>query len=450
MVSFTGDDMRIYDVIEKKAAHHELTKEELQFFVEGLCSGKVPDYQAAALIMAMFLNGMSDQETADLTAVMADSGEHIDLSGIDGVKVDKHSTGGIGDKTTLIIGPIIAACGGKMAKMSGRGLGCTGGTIDKLESIPGFQTSLTQEQFIHNVNAIGMAVTGQTANVAPADKKIYALRDVTATVASIPLIASSIMSKKLASGADKLVLDVKMGSGAFVKDLDGAKKLAEMMVRIGEMNGRETVAVITNMNRPLGKRVGNLLEVQEAEQTLQGRGPEDLTEVCLCLAAQMLSLAGKGSYQACYEMAEATLKNGAAQAAFQSFIQAQGGAYDVIAHPERYYEKPAERTIHAKQSGYLQSLSAEEIGRASMMLGAGRETKDSRLDYTAGIVFHKNVGDAVDHGEALCTLYAQDSSRFQEAAAVLAGTVTVTGCQLKPEPLIFTKIEGHPSCVGMR
>ena len=258
------------------------------------------------------------------------------------------------------------------------------------------------------------------------------------------------MSKKLASGADKLVLDVKMGSGAFVKDLDGAKKLAEMMVRIGEMNGRETVAVITNMNRPLGKRVGNLLEVQEAEQTLQGRGPEDLTEVCLCLAAQMLSLAGKGSYQACYEMAEATLKNGAAQAAFQSFIQAQGGAYDVIAHPERYYEKPAERTIHAKQSGYLQILSAEEIGRASMMLGAGRETKDSRLDYTAGIVFHKNIGDAVDHGEALCTLYAQDSSRFQEAAAVLAGTVTVTGRQLKPEPLIFIKMEGHPSCVGMR
>ena len=253
--------MRIYDVIEKKAAHHELTKEELQFFVEGLCSGKVPDYQAAALIMAMFLNGMSDQETADLTAVMADSGEHIDLSGIDGVKVDKHSTGGIGDKTTLIIGPIIAACGGKMAKMSGRGLGCTGGTIDKLESIPGFQTSLTQEQFIHNVNAIGMAVTGQTANVAPADKKIYALRDVTATVASIPLIASSIMSKKLASGADKLVLDVKMGSGAFVKDLDGAKKLAE--ISFDEMLELATLGaqVLHNRSVEMAKRYGVNLEV---------------------------------------------------------------------------------------------------------------------------------------------------------------------------------------------
>ena len=296
--------MRIYDVIEKKAAHHELTKEELQFFVEGLCSGKVPDYQAAALIMAMFLNGMSDQETADLTAVMADSGEHIDLSGIDGVKVDKHSTGGIGDKTTLIIGPIIAACGGKMAKMSGRGLGCTGGTIDKLESIPGFQTSLTQEQFIHNVNAIGMAVTGQTANVAPADKKIYALRDVTATVDSIPLIAASVMSKKIAAGADAIVLDVKCGSGAFMKTAEDASRLAREMVDIGRACGRRMSAVITNMDVPLGHCIGNGLEVAEAIAVLTGKGPDDLRNVCLELAAQMLLLAKKGNWEACLSMAK--------------------------------------------------------------------------------------------------------------------------------------------------
>ena len=268
-------NMRIYDIIEKKTRHQELSREELQFFVDEFCSGRLPDYQASALIMAIFLNGMTDRETADLTAVMAASGDNIDLSEIQGIKVDKHSTGGVGDKTTLIIGPLVVACGGRMAKMSGRGLGTAGGTIDKLESIPGFNIALTKEEFIRNVNSIGMAVTGQTANVAPADKKIYALRDVTATVASVPLIASSVMSKKLASGADKLVLDVKMGSGAFIKDLDSARKLAEAMVAIGEHNGRETVAIVTNMDRPLGKKVGNLLEVQEAAETLAGNGPED-------------------------------------------------------------------------------------------------------------------------------------------------------------------------------
>lgn len=435
-----GEHMRIYDIIEKKTRHQELTREELQFFIEGLCSGKLPDYQASALIMAIFLNGMTAQETADLTAVMADSGEQMDLSAIEGIKVDKHSTGGIGDKTTLIIGPIIVACGGKMAKMSGRGLGTSGGTIDKLESIPGFQTALTREQFVHLVNTVGMAITGQTANVAPADKKIYALRDVTATVASIPLIASSVMSKKLASGADKLVLDVKMGSGAFVRDLAGARELAETMVRIGELNGRETVAVITNMNRPLGHCVGNLLEVQEAEETLRGAGPADLTEVCLCLAAQMLSLAEKGTYDACYEKAAASLRDGSALRVFRTFLEAQGGTYDVIAHPEKYYAEPVRKTVAADRAGYLEIRSAEEIGKASVRLGAGRETKESQLDYTAGIVFHKTVGEAVQAGEALYTLCAQDADKIPDAVEAMQKGVAVVPQKPAEEPLIFAKI----------
>ncbi len=437
--------MRIYDIIEKKICRKQLSREELQFFVEELCSGSLPDYQASALIMAMFLNGMSAQETAELTSAMAASGETIDLSGIEGIKVDKHSTGGIGDKTTLVIGPVVAACGGKMAKMSGRGLGTAGGTIDKLESIPGFRIALTKEQFIQYVNEIGMAVTGQTANVAPADKKIYALRDVIATVSSIPLIASSVMSKKLASGADKLVLDVKMGSGAFVKDLDGARELARTMVDIGERNGRETVAFITNMDRPLGRNVGNLLEVQEAAQTLRGEGPDDLVEVCLCLAAQMLSLAGRGSYEACLKQADAALKNGSAFRIFRRFIETQGGIFDVLDHPERYYPVPASTAIYAQRSGYAAVVSAEEIGRAAMMLGAGRETKESQIDYTAGIVFQKNCGEHVEVGEELCRLYAQDESRFPEAVEVLKRTLLVTDEKPEVLPLIYEKVTKHRS-----
>lgn len=436
-----GDSaLRIYDIIERKTQHGELTREELAFFVKELCEGRLPDYQASALIMAIFLNGMTERETADLTAVMADSGDQIDLSGIQGIKVDKHSTGGIGDKTTLVIGPIIVACGGRMAKMSGRGLGYAGGTIDKLESIPGFRVALSQEEFIRNVNTVGMAITGQTANVAPADKKIYALRDVTATVASIPLIASSVMSKKLASGADKLVLDVKMGSGAFIKDLDSARQLAEAMVSIGRRNGRETVAVITNMDRPLGRNVGNLLEVQEAAATLRGQGPEDLTEVCLCLAAQMLSLAGKGSYQDCLERARASLRDGSAFRAFRSFLAAQGGEYDVAEHPEKYYPVPREQVILADRDGYLTVRSAEDIGKASMMLGAGRETKDSRLDYTAGIIFAKGAGDAVAKGEEICRLIAQDAGRFAQAEAAMRQALAITAERPAEEPLIFAKV----------
>ena len=432
--------MRIYDIIEKKTRHQELSREELQFFVDEFCSGRLPDYQASALIMAIFLNGMTDRETADLTAVMAASGDNIDLSEIQGIKVDKHSTGGVGDKTTLIIGPLVVACGGRMAKMSGRGLGTAGGTIDKLESIPGFNIALTKEEFIRNVNSIGMAVTGQTANVAPADKKIYALRDVTATVASVPLIASSVMSKKLASGADKLVLDVKMGSGAFIKDLDSARKLAEAMVAIGEHNGRETVAIVTNMDRPLGKKVGNLLEVQEAAETLAGNGPEDLTEVCLVLAAQMLAMAEKGSYEDCYRRAAQTIKDGSALAVFRRFIEAQGGNYDVIDHPERFYPRPCARELLADADGFVHILSAEDVGRASMMLGAGRETKDTPLDYTAGIVLDKTAGDAVAKGERICTLYALDEKKFPAALKVLSAAVCVRPTPPAAQPLILAKI----------
>ena len=432
--------MRMYDIIEKKAKKQELSRDELLFFVNELCAGRLPDYQASALIMAIFLNGMSDRETADLTDVMARSGDIIDLSEIHGIKVDKHSTGGIGDKTTLIIGPMIVACGGKMAKMSGRGLGTAGGTIDKLESIPGFNVALTKEEFIHNVNTVGMAITGQTANVAPADKKIYALRDVTATVASIPLIASSVMSKKLASGADKLVLDVKMGSGAFIKDEESARALAEAMVAIGERNGRETVAIVTNMDRPLGRKVGNLLEVQEAAETLAGRGSADLTEVCACLAGQMLTLAGMGDYEDCRRRALSSLEDGSALAVFHRFIRAQGGDCDVIDHPEKYYPRPHARAVFAASDGFLRVVSAEDIGRSSMMLGAGRETKDSKLDYTAGIVFDKSAGDPVIRGERLYTVYSQDEDRIAPALEVLNRAVTVEREAPPAKPLILAKI----------
>ena len=432
--------MRFYDLIQKKVQKKRLSKEELDFFVSELCAGRLPDYQASALIMAIFLNGMDDRETADLTAAMAASGEQINLSDIEGIKVDKHSTGGIGDKTTLIIGPIVVACGGRMAKMSGRGLGYSGGTIDKLESIPGFRVALSEEEFIHNVNTVGMAVTGQTANVAPADKKIYALRDVTATVESIPLIASSIMSKKLASGADKLVLDVKMGSGAFLKNLQDAQNLAESMVRIGENNGRETVAIITNMNRPLGKNVGNLLEVQEAVATLQGNGPKDLEEVCLCLAAQMLFMADKGTYETCLENARASLLDGSALKAFRKFLEAQGGIYDAIENPSRYYEMPKVKPVYADRDGYLVIRSSEDIGKAAVLLGAGRDTKESQLDHTAGIIFQKSAREQVCAGEELYKLVAQDATRFFAAERAMQNAITIVNECPPEEPLIYSKV----------
>jgi pyrimidine-nucleoside phosphorylase len=434
--------MRMYDILEKKADGGVLNKEEMQFFVSGLCSGQIPDYQAAAWIMAVYCRGMRDTEAAMFTQIMADSGDRVDLSGIRGIKVDKHSTGGIGDKTTLILGPLAAACGGTVAKMSGRGLGFTGGTIDKLESIPGFRTSLSEEEFIRLVNENGFALTGQTANVAPADKKIYALRDVTATVASIPLIASSIMSKKLASGADKFLLDVKVGSGALVKDLDEAKRLARLMTAIGRENGRETEAVLTNMNRPLGKAVGNLLEVQEAVEVLKGAGPEDLKEICLCLVSRMLALGGLGSAEECRRKAETALRDGSAYMAFETFVRSQGGDPEVLRDPEKFYARPACREIRAEKSGWFTVRSAEEIGKASVVLGAGRTRKEDPLDYTAGIRFEADFGSRVKEGQILCRLYGGDSGRFSEAEAILMGALSLEEKEPQKEPLILAVITG--------
>ena len=431
--------MRMYDVIEKKADGGVLNTDEMQFFVEGLCSGQVPDYQAAALIMAIYIRGMTDEEASELTRLMAESGEQMDLSEIKGIKVDKHSTGGVGDKTTLILGPLVAACGGTVAKMSGRALGYTGGTIDKLESIPGFRTSLSKEEFVDLVNENGFALTGQTADVAPADKKVYALRDVTATVASIPLIASSIMSKKLASGADKFLLDVKVGSGALVKKKEEAVKLAKLMVAIGKKNGRETEAVLTNMGRPLGRAVGNLLEVQEAVAVLQGKGPTDLRDLCLYLAAEMLALGGvcDGNAMACRKKAVQALKDGSALAVFEKFVRSQGGDMDCIYHPEKAYPTPAEREVKAWASGYLQSAMAEAIGRASVCLGAGRETKEDSIDFTAGIRFEVDFGAAVEEGRTICRLYSQDPSRFAEAEEILKEALRISEEKPGAEPMIY-------------
>jgi len=432
--------VRVYDIIEKKAAHGELSCEEMKFYLDALCAGTVPDYQSAALLMAIFLNGMTERELAAWTGLMARSGDLVDLSAIEGIKVDKHSTGGVGDKTTVILGPIVAACGGKLAKMSGRGLGFSGGTIDKLESIPGFNTALTQDEFIRLVNRVGMAVTGQTANAAPADKKLYALRDVTATVNSIPLIASSIMSKKLASGADKLLLDVKVGSGAFMKTPEDGRRLAEAMVAIGEENGRETAAVLTNMNRPLGRCVGNLLEMREARRTLEGRGPEDLHTLCVELAARMLAMAGLGPLDACREKAEGSIQNGAAAAKLREFIEAQGGDFRVLETPEAYYPKPLQRVLEAPSDGYLSIRSAEAVGKASAALGAGRLRKEDAIDFTAGIVFETAPDEAVRKGQPLARLFASDEARLDEGEAILTAALALLPSTPPPEPLILDEI----------
>ncbi len=433
--------MRMYDILEKKAAGGILTDGEIHFFMDGLCAGTIPDYQVSALLMAIFIQGMSDEELAVWTDAMARSGDMVDLSAIDGVKVDKHSTGGIGDKTTVILGPILAACGGRLAKMSGRGLGFSGGTIDKLESLPGFNTALMEEEFIRLANTVGVAITGQTANVAVADKKLYALRDVTATVNSIPLIASSIMSKKLASGNDKILLDVKVGSGAFMKTVEDGRALAAAMVEIGRQNGRETVAILTNMNRPLGRCVGNLLEMQEAYHTLCGRGPADLTELCLWLSARMLALAGLGTFDECRTRAEKSIQDGSAAAKFREFIAAQGGDFSVIEHPETHYAEPLCRRVTAGTSGWFAVLSAEDIGKASVALGAGRLTKADPIDFTAGIVLDTAPGDAVYPGQPLCRLYAADEKKLDEAEALFRRGVAITPERPADEPLILSVVD---------
>lgn len=399
--------MRMVDLIEKKRDGKVLSKEELDFIIEGYTDGSIPDYQMSALLMAIFYQDMTDEEISHLTLAMANSGDIIDLSSIDGIKVDKHSTGGVGDTTTLVLAPLVASVGVPVAKMSGRGLGFTGGTLDKFESIPGFKIELSDQEFIDIVNKSKVAVIGQSGNLAPADKKLYALRDVTATVDSIPLIASSIMSKKIAAGADAIVLDVTTGDGAFMKDIEDAKRLAKTMVRIGKLAGRQTMAVISDMSEPLGEAIGNSLEIVEAIDTLKGNGPVDLTEMCYVLGSQMVVLAKKAeTLEEARGMLEEALHSGKALEKFREMVKDQGGDTSVIDQTEKILTAKYEIELPAKTSGYVTKLVANEIGIAAMLLGAGRKTKEDDIDHAVGIKLHKKIGDKVAEGESLLTIYS--------------------------------------------
>lgn len=399
--------MRMVDMIEKKRDGHALTKEEIQFVISGYTEGSIPDYQMSAFQMAVYFQGMTIEETAEFTMAMVESGDQVDLSAIDGVKVDKHSTGGVGDTTTLVLAPLVAALDIPVAKMSGRGLGHTGGTLDKLEAVPGFHIEITDKEFFDLVNTNKIAVIGQSGNITPADKKIYSLRDVTATVSSIPLIASSIMSKKIAAGSDAIVLDVKVGTGAFMKELPMARELAEEMVQIGNQIGRQTMAVISDMNQPLGYAIGNALEVKEAVETLKGNGPEDLHELCLTLGSHMVRLAGKAdSAEEARKMLEEVIQNGKALEVLKLFLQSQGGDTTVIDDLTKLPTAQYQIDVPARESGFVSAITADEIGTAAMLLGAGRATKESEIDLAVGLVLHKKIGDPVKVGESIVTIHS--------------------------------------------
>ncbi len=426
--------MKMYDLINKKKNKENLNTQEIEYIIEGFTNGSIPDYQMSALLMAICLNGMDHEETAALTVAMANSGDILDLSQINGVKVDKHSTGGVGDKTSLVLGPMVASLGIPVAKMSGRGLGHTGGTIDKLESFPGFSTTITTQEFIRNVNTINMAIVGQTANLAPADKKIYALRDVTATVDNISLIASSIMSKKIASGSDVIVLDVKTGSGAFMKKFEDSLALAKEMVQIGTIAGRKTYAVITDMNQPLGQAVGNTLEVIEAIDALNGSAPNDLMEVSITLAAFMLVGSDKASsIEEAKKMLYETIEDKSALNKFAELIRAQGGNSDAVFHTDLFVKAKLVEDVTANEEGYITSIHTDEVGMTSLILGGGRETKDSMIDLSVGLKIQKKLGDYVSKGDALATLYANDPKKLQEGKERLQKAYTIT--KEKPEPI---------------
>lgn len=430
--------MRAYDIILNKKSGQELTGEEIKFLIDGYMSGAVPDYQMAALAMAVFFRGMTSRETADLTMAIVDSGERVDLSRISGRKVDKHSTGGVGDKTTLVVGPLVAAAGVPVAKMSGRGLGHTGGTIDKLESIPGFNTALDRETFIEQVNRIKIAIGGQTGNLAPADKKLYALRDVTATVDSIPLIASSVMSKKIAAGADAIVLDVKTGSGAFMKSVDEAAALARAMVEIGSKVGRQTVALITDMDQPLGRTVGNALEVVEAVECLRGQGPSDLRELCLELGSHMVCLAGQaGSTGQARDLLVEILDNGQGLAKFKELLENQGGDSRILDDTSILPAARKTIAVTAQADGFVSAIQAEKIGVAAMTLGAGRETKDSIIDLAVGIKLNKKVGEQVTKGEPLAALYVNDEDKGARAAQTVLDAYSIRPLQPETRKLVL-------------
>lgn len=433
--------MRMYDIIHKKRNGGELSEEEIRFFIEGYTDESIPDYQAAALCMAVYFRGMTPKETSILTLAMAESGDQIDLGGIEGFTVDKHSTGGVGDKTSLIVVPIVASCGGKVAKMSGRGLGHTGGTVDKLESIPGFRTELNPDDFIKQVNGIGLCIVGQTGELAPADKKLYALRDVTATVESIPLIASSIMSKKLAAGSKGIVLDVKTGSGAFMKTVEESENLAKEMVAIGKSAGKSVTAVITNMDIPLGDSVGNSLEVIEAIKTLKGEGESDLTEVCLTLAAQMLSMVTGEDEKTCYSMAKGAIDNGLAINKLREMISAQGGNANVVDDYSLFKQPKYTAEIFSECDGYIEHTDAEKIGIASVILGAGREKKGDPIDPSAGIVLKKKTGDYVKKGEPLAVFYTDDEGKIEGAKQEFLDAFTFGNERTQPQKLIYKIIK---------
>ena len=432
--------MRMYDVIKKKRDGGVLSAEEIRAFVEGYTNGSIPDYQAAALCMAIYFRGMNDEETTELTLAVRDSGEKLDVSGIKGLRVDKHSTGGVGDKTSLVVAPIVASLGLTVAKMSGRGLGHTGGTVDKLEAIPGFCTDLAVSEFERIVNETGIAIVGQSATLAPADKKLYALRDVTATVDSMPLIASSIMGKKLAADDDCIVLDVKTGSGSFMKSVEDSRTLAKLMVAIGKRAGKRISALITDMDRPLGYAVGNSLEVVEAIETLQGKGPEDLLELSIALAAQILFLADKGTLEECRAMAQDAIDTGKALDTFARMVAAQGGNAEFIYHPENFAKAPYVREIKLTESGYIAAVNTEQYGLASLLLGAGRNTKEDMIDLSAGYLLKKKTGDAVQAGDTLAVLYASREELFDAAERTLLNATTITVEAPEKRPLIFEVI----------
>ena len=432
----------MYDIIESKKRGRALTEQEIQFVVTGYTEGSIPDYQVSALLMAIYFQGMNLEETATLTMAMAQSGDQIDLSPIEGIKVDKHSTGGVGDKTTIVLAPLVAAVGAKVAKMSGRGLGHTGGTIDKLESFEGFKVEMPEDAFFKQVNEHHIAVVGQSGELAPADKKLYALRDVTATVDNMSLIASSIMSKKIASGADAICLDVKCGTGAFMKDLNDAKALARTMVDIGNHVGRHTIAVVSDMNQPLGYAVGNALEVIEAIETLKGNGPEDLTLLTTTLASHMLVLSKVcPSLEEAQKKIQEVIQNGAALAKLEEWIALQGGQNEAVLDYAKLPRAQFKAEVILEKTGYVAAIDAESVGRAALVLGAGRETKESSIDLAVGIIIHKKIGDEVKVGEAVATIYYNDAKKLQSAQSILTKAYELSSEKVLAPTLIYEIIE---------
>ena len=433
--------MRMYDIIRKKRDGLELSEREIQWFVDGYVKGEIPDYQTAALCMAIYFKGMTIEETTALTFAIRDSGDKLKFNNINGLRVDKHSTGGVGDKTSLVVAPIVATLGVKVAKMSGRGLGHTGGTVDKLEAIPGFKTDLPTEEFEEIVNRVGIAIVGQNATLAPADKLLYALRDVTATVDSLPLIVSSIMSKKLAADDDCVVLDVKTGSGSFMKTREKSRELAEWMVAIGKAAGKRMRALITDMDRPLGNNIGNALEVVEAINTLKGNGPEDLTELCIALASHMLVISDRGSYEECEKNVRRVIESGEALMTFANMVEAQGGNKEWILNPELFPEAPYSYEVRSEKSGYITGVNTEGYGVASLLLGAGRNTMADKIDFSAGIKLVKKTGDKVEVGDTLAVLYTSDIARFEASKKKLIESTFIGEVKPDDEPLILDIVE---------